>query len=60
MSIQSINPATGDVIETFQETTPQELERILGGAQAAFHDWRRLRVCIVHFDRRRRRHGRRI
>jgi len=42
MSIQSINPATGDVIETFQETTPQELERILGGAQAAFHDWRRL------------------
>ena len=42
MSIQSVNPANGDVIETFQETTPQELERILGGAQAAFHDWRRL------------------
>src|SRR5438477_3537709 len=42
MSIQSINPATGDVIETFQVTTPQELERILGSAQAAFHEWRAL------------------
>src|SRR5882672_7090654 len=42
MSIQSINPATGDVIETFQETTPQEVERILGSAQAAFHQWRAL------------------
>jgi len=42
MSIQSINPATGDVIETFQETTPQEVERILGSAQAAFHEWRAL------------------
>src|SRR5256885_3374056 len=40
MSIQSINPATGETIETFQETTPQELERILGSAQAAFHEWR--------------------
>ena len=35
MSIQSINPATGETIETFQETTPAELERILTGAQAA-------------------------
>jgi len=42
MSIQSINPATGETIETFQETTPQELERILGSAQAAFHEWRAL------------------
>ena len=42
MSIQSINPATGEAIETFQETTPQELERIPGSAQAAFHEWRTL------------------
>ena len=42
MSIQSINPATGAVIETFQATTPQELEGALTDAQSAFHDWRRL------------------
>jgi succinate-semialdehyde dehydrogenase/glutarate-semialdehyde dehydrogenase len=40
MSIQSINPATGEVIETFQETAPQALERILATAHAAFGEWR--------------------
>jgi succinate-semialdehyde dehydrogenase / glutarate-semialdehyde dehydrogenase len=42
MSIQSINPATGEVLETFQETTPPELERILAAARTAFHEWRAL------------------
>ncbi len=29
MSIQSVNPATGDVVETYEETSPKEIERIL-------------------------------
>jgi len=40
MSIQSLNPATGKILETFEETPPQELERILSRARAAFHEWR--------------------
>ena len=41
MSIQSTNPATGEVLETFAETAPAELDRILERAEAAFHDWRK-------------------
>ncbi|OLB93743.1 MAG: succinate-semialdehyde dehydrogenase [Candidatus Rokubacteria bacterium 13_1_40CM_68_15] len=41
MSIQSVNPATGDVIETYKETSPQEIERVLATTQAAFAEWRR-------------------
>jgi succinate-semialdehyde dehydrogenase/glutarate-semialdehyde dehydrogenase len=40
MSIQSVNPATGDVIETYEPTSPKELERALAGAHAAFLEWR--------------------
>jgi succinate-semialdehyde dehydrogenase / glutarate-semialdehyde dehydrogenase len=40
MSIQSINPATGKPLETFKETTPQELDRMLSRAQTAFREWR--------------------
>src|SRR6185436_14694408 len=40
MSIQSINPATGEVVETFEETPPQGLERILSTAHATFIEWR--------------------
>jgi succinate-semialdehyde dehydrogenase/glutarate-semialdehyde dehydrogenase len=40
MSIQSVNPATGDVIETYEATSPKELERILASAHAAFLEWR--------------------
>ena len=39
-SIQSINPATGKPLETFEETTLQDLDRILRTAQSAFHEWR--------------------
>jgi acyl-CoA reductase-like NAD-dependent aldehyde dehydrogenase len=35
LSIQSINPATGEVLERFEETSAP-LERILAGADAAF------------------------
>jgi succinate-semialdehyde dehydrogenase/glutarate-semialdehyde dehydrogenase len=40
MSIQSVNPATGEVLETFAETSAHELERILATAHAAFTEWR--------------------
>jgi len=41
MSMQSVNPATGQVVETFEHTSPAAIERVLAGAQAAFLDWRR-------------------
>src|SRR5437667_143376 len=40
MSIQSINPATGEVLETFAPTSRYELDRILAAAHAAFLEWR--------------------
>ena len=40
MTIQSVNPATGDVLETFKETSGHELDRILAAAHAAFLEWR--------------------
>jgi succinate-semialdehyde dehydrogenase/glutarate-semialdehyde dehydrogenase len=40
MSIQSINPTTGEVLETFPPAAPADLERILAAAHAAFLQWR--------------------
>ena len=40
MSVQSFNPATGEVLETFTATSPAEIERILAAAHAAFLEWR--------------------
>ena len=40
MSFQSINPATGEVLETFAATEPQALEHVLARADAAWRDWR--------------------
>src|SRR5439155_25749282 len=40
MSMQSINPATGEILETFTETSPAEVERILATAHDAFLAWR--------------------
>src|SRR5437773_10958961 len=40
MTIESINPATGEVLEAFDETSGRELERILAAAHAAFLEWR--------------------
>jgi succinate-semialdehyde dehydrogenase/glutarate-semialdehyde dehydrogenase len=40
MSIQSINPATGEVLENFQETTTSEINRILEISDRTFRDWR--------------------
>jgi succinate-semialdehyde dehydrogenase len=36
----SRNPATGAVIERFPFHAREEIERLLSGAHAAFHDWR--------------------
>jgi succinate-semialdehyde dehydrogenase / glutarate-semialdehyde dehydrogenase len=40
MSIQSINPATGEALETFTETSAGDIERILATAHHTFLDWR--------------------
>ena len=40
MAIQTVNPATGEVVEKFDPTSSAELERIVAGAHAAFQEWR--------------------
>jgi succinate-semialdehyde dehydrogenase/glutarate-semialdehyde dehydrogenase len=40
MAVESVNPASGEVLERFAETTPAEIEGILARAHAAFRDWR--------------------
>jgi len=45
VSLQSVNPATGAVLETFEETSPTELDRIIARADAASREWRVLPVA---------------
>jgi succinate-semialdehyde dehydrogenase/glutarate-semialdehyde dehydrogenase len=40
MGLQSINPATGEVLEVVPETSGDDVERILAAAHAAFLEWR--------------------
>jgi succinate-semialdehyde dehydrogenase/glutarate-semialdehyde dehydrogenase len=40
MSIQSVNPATGEILATFTETSDGDLEGILARGQAAWDAWR--------------------
>ncbi|MGE5143466.1 MAG: aldehyde dehydrogenase family protein, partial [Acidobacteriota bacterium] len=40
-TIQSVNPTTGEVVETFAETSKRQLETILEQSDRAFQDWRR-------------------
>lgn len=40
LGIQSINPATREVLECFQQTTAGEIDKTLDSAYAAFLDWR--------------------
>ena len=35
-----INPATGEVLETLEPTSPPQIQNILAGAHAAFLEWR--------------------
>jgi acyl-CoA reductase-like NAD-dependent aldehyde dehydrogenase len=39
--IQSVNPATEEVLVTFEPATPEHVEQALSGAQRAFRQWRR-------------------
>jgi len=38
--IQSVNPATGEVIEAFEPTSPKRVDAVLDAARAAFVRWR--------------------
>ena len=40
MSIESINPATGALLEHFEPHTPEEIERRVAAAEAASRSWR--------------------
>src|SRR5213080_4411269 len=40
MSLQSVNPATGEVLETFAATSGRELDTIVATSHAAFLEWR--------------------
>lgn len=40
MSIRSVNPATGEVLETFEETSPSEIDGIVEKAYRTFLGWR--------------------
>ena len=40
MSLQSVNPATGEVLETFTRTSSRELDTIVAQSHAAFLEWR--------------------
>ena len=41
MNIQSINPATGEVLENFQEMSTSEIDGILEAAATTFREWRK-------------------
>src|SRR5215469_10278442 len=41
MSIQSINPATGEVIEEFEPFSPQQIDEALNTASTAYQSWRK-------------------
>lgn len=47
MSLVSINPATGEQIDSYPEMTPAEVEQALSGAHATFLEWR-----LTSFDTR--------
>src|SRR6266404_4474267 len=40
MALSSINPSSGEVLESFEEATPAALERVLAHARQAFLGWR--------------------
>jgi succinate-semialdehyde dehydrogenase/glutarate-semialdehyde dehydrogenase len=42
MALRSVNPATGETIREYPETTPAELASILAEASCAFAGWRRV------------------
>ena len=62
MSLQSVNPATGEVLETFTPPSARELDDIVAQSRAAFLEWRpvpfkaraeRMRAAARHSPRAR-------
>ena len=45
MAIESLNPATDEVLETFREIGREDVERMLAAAHAAFLEWRDARYA---------------
>lgn len=41
MAIETINPSTGDLLESYEETPPREVEALLHEADRAFASWSR-------------------
>jgi len=41
MALQSINPASGELLETFEETSPSECSAIIDSAHRSFQVWRK-------------------
>jgi succinate-semialdehyde dehydrogenase/glutarate-semialdehyde dehydrogenase len=41
MSLEAINPSTGETLAVYDEMTSEEVETIISQAQKAFSDWRR-------------------
>ena len=41
MAIESVNPATGEVLQRFPAMAPEAVDRALSDARAAFGEWRR-------------------
>ena len=52
MAIQTVNPATNQVVQSFEEMTDQALNAAVGQAAAAFADWRQTaypqRAALLH------------
>ena len=42
MAIQSVNPSTGELLQTFEADGPAEVERKVALADATFRKWRRV------------------
>jgi acyl-CoA reductase-like NAD-dependent aldehyde dehydrogenase len=40
MAIQSMNPATGETLETFEEMSRRDVDQLVERAHAAFLEWR--------------------
>ena len=45
MTIKSINPATGELLATYDEMAPAAVSAIIGDVHAAFLQWRRVRFA---------------
>lgn len=45
MAIQSINPATGELLQTFKASSHDEVSLLLSKAETAFNEWKKLTVA---------------